>query len=191
MGEPERPIHFHFDLGVRLHGLPFESLVAWNLGCGRCESDVAKTMLILPWRKLVSVDSYKSDLDILRSKPVAASEHEICHEDARTFGENKEAPDVIVATDVLEHFTREDGEAFLERVKNLAGRRVVIFVPCEPPGFHRINVDELNKDQDHLSHWTAADLAARGFKVEFVDSVHREGNVVFGAAWGIYEPTES
>lgn len=188
----------HFDLMLRLGGLPsFEELTCLDLGCGTYNTDVAKTVLEIPWKYLTSVDGYRADLDVAAKKKSAAKKWKRIVGDVRDdYGKF----DVILSFDVLEHLTHEDGEAWLEKLESAATQRVVLHLPIEPDGFHRDNIWE-NPLQDHLSHWKDWELSSRGYTVQVTNSTNTEeetvmvdGNpqkrcITFNSMWAIKDLT--
>lgn len=181
-------IWLHFQLPPRLEGLPpFEELTCIDLGCGTYNSDVARQVLDIPWMSLTSVDCYKPDLDVARTKPCKAKEWYI--KDNNVFDGLHQA-DVILSFDVLEHLTKEDGLRWLNLLDLYAKKRIVLFLPVEPADFFRKNIWPENPAQEHLSHWRPHELDALGYKTEEVFGCHSElkedgSTVSFGAVWAI------
>jgi len=69
--------------------------------------------------------------------------------------------DAVVALDVIEHLTKEDGRKMLAGMESLAAKRVVIFTPN---GF--IPQRSQNGDlQEHLSGWEPEEMRQLGYKV--------------------------
>lgn len=69
--------------------------------------------------------------------------------------------DAVVALDVIEHFSREDGARLLDNMER-AARRVVLVLT--PNGFVPQPANT-NPWQLHRSGWTADDFKARGYEV--------------------------
>lgn len=70
--------------------------------------------------------------------------------------------DCALALDVIEHFTKADGEKLLNEMARIAKKRIIIYTPN---GFLEQNVFEDNQAQKHLSGWTAKEMLNSGFKV--------------------------
>jgi hypothetical protein len=70
------------------------------------------------------------------------------------------AYELVIAVDILEHFTREDGLKFLGELKRVANRAALVSTPKE---FHSQEI-EANPYENHRSHWSQEDLAASGFR---------------------------
>lgn len=74
----------------------------------------------------------------------------------------KKSFDAVIALDVIEHFTKEDGYKLLNNMERVAKKRVILVTPN---GF----VPQYNKDnklQAHLSGWSVKDFKQLGYKVE-------------------------
>jgi SAM-dependent methyltransferase len=74
--------------------------------------------------------------------------------------------DCVVALDVIEHFTKEDGLALIAAMERIARKRIVIFTPN---GFLPQRATEDNPYQLHVSGWTADEMRALGFDVIGID----------------------
>ena len=68
--------------------------------------------------------------------------------------------DLVLAIDILEHFTTADGLRFLDQLKRIARRAALISTPKE---FHAQEV-EANPFENHRSHWSAQHLADAGYR---------------------------
>lgn len=183
----------HYDLSLRLKDLPpFEELTCLDLGCGNYDSEVAKQVLDLPWKRLVSVDCYEPDLLKAETKTSKAAHWMNIVDDVRSFAKDRptEKSDVVLSFDTLEHLTKEDGIEWLKNLDHLANKRIVLFFPNEPEGFHRVSPDPANPAQEHISHWRSDELIPFGYKVHELSDCHSEtrpdGSIIrFGATWAI------
>ncbi len=70
--------------------------------------------------------------------------------------------DAVVMLDVLEHLTKEEGEALLKKMSQWARKKVVIFTPN---GFLHQDEYDSNPYMEHKSGWTADEFAEKGFRV--------------------------
>lgn len=70
--------------------------------------------------------------------------------------------EVVVAIDVIEHFTKEDGHRLLENLEQIASGKVVIFTPN---GFLPQNEHSGNILQRHLSGWSVEEMNRLGYRV--------------------------
>lgn len=75
------------------------------------------------------------------------------------------AYDAVVLLDLIEHFDKEAGLAFLARLETLAVKKVLVFTPN---GFLAQPPFENNPWQLHRSGWSTQDFQALGYRVEGV-----------------------
>jgi Methyltransferase domain len=74
--------------------------------------------------------------------------------------------DCVVALDLIEHLTKEDGSRLLASMERIARKRVVVFTPN---GFLPQAPYEGNPSQEHLSGWSVDEMRARGYEVTGVN----------------------
>lgn len=94
-------------------------------------------------------------------------------ETLREVGDN--AYDIVLAIDILEHFTKPDGLKFLAELKRVAKQAVLVSTPKE---FHSQEI-EANPYENHRSHWTDEELKQEGYgeilaNLESWIAVHRK-----------------
>jgi hypothetical protein len=70
------------------------------------------------------------------------------------------AYELVIAIDILEHFTIDDGALFLTQLQRIAWRQVLVSTPKE---FLPQEI-AANPYENHRSHWTEEDLRQYGFK---------------------------
>jgi ubiquinone/menaquinone biosynthesis C-methylase UbiE len=70
--------------------------------------------------------------------------------------------DCVLASDLIEHLERKEGERLLRKMERLAKKKVVVFTPN---GFLRQEGFENNPWQVHKSGWSVSDMRKRGYKV--------------------------
>ena len=127
-------------------------------GCG-FDSPVAAFSSRL--ERTVGVDSFELALAAGRARGIHGESRRMhvleaeAHFGPRSF-------DCVLASDVIEHLTREDGERLIGIMERLARRKVVVFTPN---GFLPQRAYEGNPHQEHLSGWTAAEMRARRYRV--------------------------
>jgi SAM-dependent methyltransferase len=73
-----------------------------------------------------------------------------------------ESFETVVALDVIEHLSRDDGFVLLSAMESIAVRRVVVFTPN---GFLPQMGTAQNPHQEHLSGWHVDDFEDRGYRV--------------------------
>jgi len=70
--------------------------------------------------------------------------------------------DCAIALDVIEHFTKEDGETLLASMEKIATKKIIIFTTN---GFRPQGAYDNNQFQVHLSGWTPKEMKLKGYKV--------------------------
>jgi SAM-dependent methyltransferase len=68
--------------------------------------------------------------------------------------------DAVVAIDLIEHVTKEDGARLLKKMENIARKKVIIFTPN---GY--LSQEAKVRHDRHLSGWTASQMGKMGYKV--------------------------
>ena len=183
------PAYDHANLVKRLGNIDFSKITALDLGCGAYESDVARQIATLPFQELYSVEAWPQDFD--RIGLVSAKRHTKVLDDILSFViKNAHDFDITFMIDALEHLERKDGEVVLKLLEQFS-RKIVLFVPEEPVGFHRKPQGD-NPLQAHASHWREQDFTSRGYKVERIKEAHSDmiepGKYqIFDALWCIKE----
>lgn len=74
--------------------------------------------------------------------------------------------DTVIATELIEHFTREDGTRMLEEIERVTAKVAILSTPnfAAYRGGGETMVG-FNEWEHHLSQWTKADFAQRNYKV--------------------------
>lgn len=70
--------------------------------------------------------------------------------------------DCVMAMDLIEHLTKEDGLLFLEKINKIARKKIIIYTPN---GFLKQDACDGNPYQEHRSGWTAEEMGSYGFNV--------------------------
>ena len=127
-----------------------------DVGCGD-RASLIKLVPGIPYS--VGVDASIPDQG---SDPEVHSEYKTM--DIRLLA-NEFAPtsfDCVVALDVIEHLSKEDGIRLLEAMESIASRNVILLTPNgflpQPPALD-------NPFQEHLSGWTVDEFVERGYRV--------------------------
>lgn len=126
-----------------------------DIGCG-----AGSPLRHLGIDRLVGVDGYGPAIEEARSNN---THHEFHLSDVRTIGEAfpPKSFDAVVALDLIEHLTKEEGHKLLAGMERIASRRIVIFTPN---GF----VPQMSQDgdlQEHLSGWEPREMRGFGYDV--------------------------
>lgn len=101
--------------------------------------------------------------------------------------------DVVLASQVLEHLTRNQGLKLIKIMKSIASRLVIITTPL---GFMDVTAENNpNPFERHLSGWTEADFQVLGFLTEVLDMrpLTRSIKIVDNvrrALFGLYDPRQ-
>jgi hypothetical protein len=82
--------------------------------------------------------------------------------DVRTVQFKPRSFDAVIALQILEHLTKEEGLKLLEQMEEWACRKVVV---TTPNGYVKQDEYDNNPLQDHKSGWEARELRKLGFKV--------------------------
>jgi SAM-dependent methyltransferase len=112
-------------------------------------------------RRAVGVDAFEASIEKSRAEGIhddylKADVLEIGGKfDDRSF-------ECVLAADVIEHLTKEDGARLLSMMEKIARRRVVVFTPN---GFLHQGEAGGNPWQVHKSGWTPEEMRMRGYKV--------------------------
>jgi len=123
----------------------------------RRELSGCKSVLDIGWQRDFPIQS------ITRGLPgIDLHTFDVSSPDWRRLGESKF--DAVIALDVLDHFPKEEGHSLLERLENLARRKLIVLCPN----------GDLYKSDAHLlelqkSIWTASELRGLGFRVRGVN----------------------
>lgn len=70
--------------------------------------------------------------------------------------------DTVIALDLIEHLTKEDGMRLMRSMESIASQKVIFFTPS---GFLPQRSYENNDLQEHLSGWDADEMKRLGYKV--------------------------
>lgn len=68
----------------------------------------------------------------------------------------------VLASDLIEHLPKEQGDNFLKKVEDIAEKRIIIFTPN---GFLPQQSYDNNPWQEHKSGWSVEDMEKRGYEV--------------------------
>jgi hypothetical protein len=182
-------IPYHFDLGLRLKGLNLENYKCINFGSSDYGSDIARQLIDIPFKELVSVEAYPPMWSIIQNIPFKAKKHRLLKKNICDVCCG--FADIGIAMDVLEHITKEQGEKFLDTMDSSITKRMIILVPREPDGFHRKNPTPDNIFNEHISYWREEDFLKRGYEVETMTDFHAEfdektqKNLHWNAIWAV------
>ena len=123
-----------------------------DLGCG-ANSPVAQIRL----PRSIGVELFEPAL----ARATQRQTHtELINADARSFEFPAKSVDAVVLLEILEHMTKEDGYALLDRAESWARKRVVV---STPNGYVAQGSIGGNPHQVHHAGWTVDELRSRGY----------------------------
>jgi predicted TPR repeat methyltransferase len=70
--------------------------------------------------------------------------------------------DCVVALDLIEHLTKEDGNKLIKVMESISKKKVVIFTPN---GYHPQGEYDVNPWNIHKSGWTVEEMEQKGYRV--------------------------
>lgn len=129
-----------------------------DLGCG-AHSPIGRFRHKL--RFIVGVDRFESSIEQSRDTGL---HHEYRNMDVLEIGNHFEPNsfDCVVALDLIEHFTKEDGFRLILLMESIARKKIIIFTPN---GFQPQQPFEDNPWQLHRSGWHVEEMQDMGFRV--------------------------
>jgi hypothetical protein len=112
-------------------------------------------------KRLVGIDACSQVIEQSAAKNIHDEYHNIGALDIeKQFG--KKTFDCVLASDVLEHLTREDGVKLLSLMETVAIKKVIVFTPN---GYLAQGEEYGNPLQAHLSGWTSKEMRDLGYRV--------------------------
>lgn len=123
----------------------------------------------------VGVDVFAPAIEESKRRGIHSEYHEMNIGDIGT----KFAPesfDCVLASDVIEHVTKEDGLTLMKNMELLAKHKVIIFTPR---GFVPQDEHEGNPWQKHLSGWEVKEMQDYGYQVIGISGLKAVWNIKF------------
>jgi SAM-dependent methyltransferase len=127
-----------------------------DVGCG----EESRLMFVRGVRRKVGVDAFVPAVANARARGIH-DQYVVARLDEISLPDG--SFDAVMAIDVIEHFPKEESLRFVDRLERIARRRVVLFTPN---GFLPQPPLGGNPWQEHRCGWDAAELRARGYRVE-------------------------
>lgn len=129
-----------------------------DIGCG---FNPAMKQLTSRMDHSVGLDVFQPSIDKAK---VENTHHEFVLEDVKTYLEKMpdNSFDLVIALDLIEHLTREDGFWLIAQMERLARKKIVIFTPN---GFVPQTPYDNNPFQEHISGWEIPEMEERGYKI--------------------------
>lgn len=159
-------------------------LRAADLGAGSGESDFARQIMQIEWRRLVSVEDHAPNLEALKKKHFQAVRHDLLKGRIKElFDEFEEhALDLGLMFNVLDLFKRSEAKSLMRRIEPFFRRGLIIFVHLDR--LERPDA-ESNEYQTVRSRWKAEDFRRMGFAVTVYRGLTKQGDRKIDAAWAI------
>jgi SAM-dependent methyltransferase len=124
-----------------------------DIGCGNNS----------PLRLINNKNKYFVGVDIYYPREKRKIHHRYIQADASDINKHfkPKSFDAVVALDLIEHLPKKQGINLIEKMENIAKRKIVILTPN---GFVKQTADD-NSFQEHVSGWEIKDFARKGFFV--------------------------
>ncbi|MBI1841002.1 MAG: class I SAM-dependent methyltransferase [Verrucomicrobia bacterium] len=141
---------------LEFRALLLDSPAVLDVGCGN-----ASPIQYLGIPNCTGIDGYQPAVDSARK---AQTHHNLVVGDIRNLQSvfPKKSFDACIALDVIEHLSKEDGFRLIESMESVARKRVIFLTPN---GFLPQRHQSRDDLQEHLSGWSAKEMAKRGFHV--------------------------
>ena len=129
-----------------------------DLGCGS-NSPISRFSSKIPYR--VGVDIFDNSICLSKKNNIHNEYIKIDILDIENEFEEKSF-DCVIAIDLIEHFSKEDGLNLLRIMEKISKKKVVI---STPNGFVPQNEYDGNRYQVHLSGWSYEEMVKMGFRI--------------------------
>lgn len=123
----------------------------------------------------VGVDVYAPAIESSKKRGIHNEYFEMNTDDLdRQFDDD--SFDCVLASDVIEHVTKEQGLALIEKMESIAKYKVIVFTPR---GFVPQDEYEGNPWQIHKSGWEVAEMQNLGYQVIGINGLKSVWNISF------------
>lgn len=128
-----------------------------DVGCGK-DSPIANFSKKI---RSVGVDAFLPAIEESREKGI---HDDYCNIDVLDIDKNfrSDSFDCVLASDLIEHLEKDEGDLLIEKMEKLAQKKVIIFTPN---GFLPQGELEDNSWQVHKSGWYVDEMRERGYEV--------------------------
>ena len=162
------------DLRYRLPRKNLKKMRVLNVGVGSGRSGLARQLPFIEFGSLTHIDVHQPYLDDAQKLTWDTKKISFVLADVRDYP--VEDFDLVLTFDVLEHITKDEAVAVIDRIKG----KHVGFGPLER--CYRANTFEV-ESQDHKSLWTEEDFINLGFTTDVLKNFHKEDEEIFDALW--------
>jgi len=129
-----------------------------DLGCG--DNSPVKYLKNKPY--CVGIDKFRLSIQESKKQNIHNKYFERDLKDiGKKFGEG--SFDCVLASDVIEHFTKKEGNEFLKKMEVIAKKKVIVFTPN---GFLPQEKIKGNPWQEHKSGWYVDEMQAKGYFIK-------------------------
>jgi GT2 family glycosyltransferase len=130
-----------------------------DMGCGDGSFMTLITQNVAK-KKITGVELFNS---YIQKANLTGTYYKIIKSDIKKIYLHKNVFDTIVASQVIEHITKDEGILLIQKMEKIAKSKVIIGTPNG--FFHREESIENNHWQKHHSGWVISDFRQRGYKV--------------------------
>ena len=129
-----------------------------DVGCG---SDSPIKLFSSKIKHTIGVDDFEPSIEKSKAKKIHSEYKQMNVMDLeKEFSEK--SVDCVVASDLIEHLSKEDGIHLIRMMEKIASKKVIIFTPN---GFLIQHEYDGNKYQIHLSGWEIEEMTKLGYNV--------------------------
>jgi SAM-dependent methyltransferase len=127
-----------------------------DVGCGK-----SMNLRWLGVKSTAGIDGYEPDLNEARRR---GTHDELVLGNVCQLDEyfKPDQFDAVIALDVIEHLTKEDGLRLMQAMEKIARRKIILFTPNGFLPQHHLEKSDL---QEHLSGWEVAEMQQHGYRV--------------------------
>lgn len=133
-----------------------------DLGCGDGEftADLVRGKKV----NIIGVELYPGSIKKAKEQKIY---RKIVKADITKLPKTLPKANVVIASQVIEHLTKTNGNKFLNQIETFAKKRVIVSTPVGFVPFHQLErgQQDQNPYQKHLSGWEVNDFRKRGYRV--------------------------
>lgn len=151
---PDNRQHIMVDEGRIIHNLLGDTVLDVGCGIGRWGYLIKQSY---PNIKVTGIDIYKSYVD----QAIASGAYEeVINDSFMNIDFKPKSFDTVIAVEVLEHVSKEEGTKLLKTIESVAKRKVILTTPS---GYYELDTELEN--ECHKSGWTKPELERLGYVV--------------------------
>lgn len=131
-----------------------------DFGCG--DGELVKKLNADKKYQITGVDLYKPAIASARKTGLYKN---VVLSDLRKLKYKRKSFDVVLASQVIEHFPKKEALRLIKAMEKLARKKVIICTPKGYVPFEPFNVLDKNPLQAHKSGWGIAEMRSLGYRV--------------------------